>query len=139
MDQSRFDAWTRALATPRRSRRQLVGTVAAVLAGATLSGWSGETAAKKKHKKKKKKPQQVLSCVPACVGRVCGDDGCGGSCGICTGLTACTNGQCVSTCVPTTCAYFTAMDLCGVRANGCGGVTEECGCPPGKACCGDIC
>jgi len=36
------------------------------------------------------------SCVPACLGRTCGDDGCGSVCGTCdTTLTCAPNGQCV--------------------------------------------
>ncbi|MEC9072628.1 MAG: agmatine deiminase family protein [Myxococcota bacterium] len=34
-------------------------------------------------------------CTPACGGRVCGEDGCGGSCGACLDGTTCSNGQCV--------------------------------------------
>ncbi len=51
------------------------------------------------------------SCTPSCAGRVCGDDGCGGSCGNCggghyctaSGSCACPSGQaeCGSTCVDT--------------------------------------
>jgi hypothetical protein len=36
------------------------------------------------------------NCTPACVGRVCGVDGCGGSCGSCSANMMCSNGQCVS-------------------------------------------
>ena len=34
-------------------------------------------------------------CVPDCEDRECGDDGCGGSCGECTGNTECEYGECV--------------------------------------------
>ena len=34
-------------------------------------------------------------CAPDCAGKVCGSDGCGGSCGACTNNKACTAGQCV--------------------------------------------
>jgi sugar lactone lactonase YvrE len=34
-------------------------------------------------------------CVPACEEKECGDDGCGWSCGECTGITTCKEGQCV--------------------------------------------
>jgi hypothetical protein len=36
-------------------------------------------------------------CTPDCAGKMCGDDGCGGSCGTCTSPDTCENGQC--TCV----------------------------------------
>lgn len=39
------------------------------------------------------------ACTPACGGRVCGDDGCGGSCGTCGAGTTCSDGTCVSGCV----------------------------------------
>lgn len=35
-------------------------------------------------------------CVPSCTGKVCGDNGCGGSCGTCQSGYTCSNGQCVS-------------------------------------------
>jgi len=39
-------------------------------------------------------------CAPACEGRDCGDDGCGGSCGDCDPYSTCdAQGRCVSTCV----------------------------------------
>jgi hypothetical protein len=42
-------------------------------------------------------------CLPSCVGRVCGDDGCGGSCGTCQGAARCSSdGQCL-TAGPDTC------------------------------------
>jgi len=36
----------------------------------------------------------ATTCVPACGGKACGDDGCGGSCGTCAVGQACVNGQC---------------------------------------------
>jgi uncharacterized protein (TIGR03382 family) len=35
-------------------------------------------------------------CEPACDGRSCGDDGCGGTCGTCDGAESCTDGVCVA-------------------------------------------
>ena len=36
------------------------------------------------------------ACVPLCAGKSCGDDGCGGACGVCAGGQTCTAaGQCV--------------------------------------------
>ena len=34
-------------------------------------------------------------CTPQCSGKTCGDDGCGGSCGNCSGNTTCQSNQCV--------------------------------------------
>jgi hypothetical protein len=59
-------------------------------------------------------------CVPACTGKVCGSNGCGGSCGACTtGFTCDSSGQCVSTCVPSC-----TGKVCG--SNGCGGSCGAC-------------
>ena len=70
---------------------------------------------------------QFVPCVPDCTGRVCGDDGCGGSCGSCTpGVTTCNAlGQCVA-CDPNRCAGRECGD------DNCGGT---CGtCPPTETC-----
>lgn len=37
-----------------------------------------------------------VACVPSCGGRECGDDGCGGRCGICSGGETCSEGVCVN-------------------------------------------
>jgi len=37
----------------------------------------------------------VSSCTPSCDGKVCGSDGCGGSCGGCADLEQCKSGQCI--------------------------------------------
>ncbi len=67
------------------------------------------------------------ACVPNCIGRQCGSDGCGGSCGDCSKDDTCTaDGQCVSD----TCTPQCAGRVCG--SDGCGGI---CGvCPEGQAC-----
>ncbi|MFH1531664.1 MAG: hypothetical protein ABIK09_13140 [Pseudomonadota bacterium] len=66
----------------------------------------------------------AVDCIPSCAGLVCGDDGCGGSCGTCTALpnSFCDNGACA-------CAADTCADLghtCGDWADGCDG-TVTCG------------
>ena len=64
-------------------------------------------------------------CTPACLGKECGPDGCGGSCGECL-EGYCDDGLCVTVCVPV-CPLGVA---CG--PDGCGG---SCGsCDPGEAC-----
>jgi hypothetical protein len=41
------------------------------------------------------------ACVPSCTARACGEDGCGGVCGVCAGETLCAlNGQCVPFATP---------------------------------------
>src|SRR5688572_4984241 len=60
-------------------------------------------------------------CTPACDGRVCGSDACGGSCGDCSTGQACnTAGQCMATvCIPSC-----SGKACG--DDGCGGVCGAC-------------
>ena len=38
---------------------------------------------------------QCVPCAPHCGGKECGDDGCGGSCGVCAGGKSCAGGVCV--------------------------------------------
>jgi hypothetical protein len=73
--------------------------------------------------------QEPAECESACDGRVCGDDGCGGSCGTCDEGGICTmQGECV--CIPEC-----ADKQCG--DDGCGGL---CGaCPGGFECQVDTC
>jgi hypothetical protein len=62
-------------------------------------------------------------CTPDCTGMDCGDDGCGGTCGVCDPSQQCDAGAC-------TCAPLCAGKLCG--DDGCGGVCGECA--AGQAC-----
>ena len=70
MESNRFDALTARLAAPL-SRRRSVGLLSLFGLGGFLAS---DTAAKRKKKKKKK-------CKPNCDRRICGDDGCRGTCG----------------------------------------------------------
>ncbi|MBT9555860.1 MAG: hypothetical protein IV100_07525 [Myxococcales bacterium] len=66
------------------------------------------------------------SCTPDCNGKECGQDGCGGSCGQCSGSTPyCDGGACTAECTPS-CQGKTCGD------DGCGGVCGTCG--PGSSC-----
>ena len=61
-------------------------------------------------------------CVLDCVGRACGDDGCGGICGFCKyGEECITGGQCVVKCDP---KAHCAGKTCG--SDGCGGSCGDC-------------
>jgi hypothetical protein len=57
-----------------------------------------------------------VSCAPKCDDAVCGDDGCGGSCGACPSPMTCQAGKCV--CPPGPCtgktmeAYLCSMEMC---------------------------
>ena len=61
-------------------------------------------------------------CTPQCAGRVCGDDGCGGSCGECSASDQCQDGQCQ-------CVAEADQELCGAADAECGtlSVTDRCG------------
>ena len=63
-------------------------------------------------------------CAPACLGKECGNDGCGGLCGLCPGENAkCIQGECV-------CTPDCGCKQCG--SDGCGGNCGEC--PDGNGC-----
>ncbi|MFA5625807.1 MAG: FG-GAP-like repeat-containing protein [Bradymonadales bacterium] len=68
----------------------------------------------------------VAPCTPQCVGKACGNDGCGGICGSCSGNSYCKDNQCVTG----ECEPKCAGKACG--NDGCGG---SCGtCSGGKYC-----
>jgi hypothetical protein len=91
MESERFDRLARSLTTGS-SRRGVVAGLAGSLA-TTLSLASGGDAkrARKRHKK--------CRCRPNCKNKVCGDNGCGKSCGTCPAdQLFCCNGACRSEC-----------------------------------------
>ena len=60
-----------------------------------------------------------IACEPDCLGKTCGDDGCGGSCGACAAEETCTSyGSC--TCTP-------QCDGVVFGSDGCGGSCGDCG------------
>lgn len=69
-------------------------------------------------------PTADTFCVPNCTGRVCGPDGCGGSCGSCKANEVCQAGACL--CVPNC-----SGRECG--PDGCGGTCKP-GCAAGVPC-----
>jgi hypothetical protein len=95
----------------------------------------------------------LTCCNPACDGKECGEDGCGGVCGTCPGgdWVSCVLGTCVcqgTVCPKACCANSQICDAGGnccdeqcdgkeCGANGCGGV---CGlCEPGQMCMNGLC
>jgi hypothetical protein len=60
------------------------------------------------------------ACTPSCFGRTCGDDGCGGSCGLCAAGKSCLGGNCVGG----PCTASCAGKQCG--PDGCGGSCGAC-------------
>src|SRR5579859_5819350 len=64
-------------------------------------------------------PPSMMTCTPACDGKNCGDDGCGGSCGNCPGKDTCQSGVCTRPCQP-----MCFQKQCG--DDGCGGSCGTC-------------
>lgn len=54
---------------------------------------------------------QTPVCTPECTGKTCGPDGCGGTCGQCTGETCCASDG--------TCVVGTTNEACGTGGNTC--------------------
>ena len=77
-------------------------------------------------------PQPDGVCVPDCVGRQCGDDGCGASCGLCLDDDTCSQ---EGTCIPALCEPTCEGKQCG--PDGCGGSCG--GCPAGEGCKDGLC
>lgn len=132
MDADRFDALSRYVSTvgSRRGafRGVLLGTLG-VLGRANTQDAAAKNCRKIKDKKKRKKclaraGTLPTPCVPNCTQRICGDDGCGGSCGSCgnAAVPDCCNGVCTNRqSDPAHCA------TCGTA------------CAPGKACINGTC
>jgi len=86
------------------------------------------------------------NCVPACGSRICGADGCGGTCGACAPDARCESGIClaVSSCVPSCAGKVCGDDGCGSSCGACASgatcVQGSChaaqgpGCPHGGTC-----
>ena len=82
------------------------------------------------------------TCSPDCAGKACGDDGCGGSCGVCAESESCEDGQCKSGPAEgwgCSAAYYDSDDGCDCD---CGAYDPDCddpaqtlyGCEDGEAC-----
>ncbi len=78
-----------------------------------------------------------LKCKPDCTGKVCGDDGCGGTCGSCLGQQeSCVDGLCV--CQPACDGLLCGDDGCGGSCGGCEGkVCGDDGCGGTCGTCGN--
>jgi hypothetical protein len=96
--------------------------------GALLGSVFGalDVAAKKKRRKKRTKK----ACRPNCADRVCGNDGCGGSCGTCGTNQVCHGGTC---CVPES-RGATCAGRCGTWTNNCGQPVTCSTCSTGQTC-----
>ena len=126
MSEHVFDAFTR-LASAGMSRRGFSRALAGLAFGgiwfASLPSESADAKRGRKHRRKRrrnKKDNQAINQSPACTascgGAVCGDDGCGGSCGTCGAGQLCAQGRCV-----------TGQGTCPAGADVCNGFTADCG------------
>lgn len=93
MEVERFDVLTRSFSTVAPRRVALSGMVAAALMPFLALG--GTDAKRKKKKKKKKPATEPPACIADCAGRVCGSNGCEGTCGDCISPRICQDGACV--------------------------------------------
>jgi hypothetical protein len=110
MDDATFDALTRAFTAGFARRRVLAGLSSALLVTLPLALEAYAAANKKRRRKRRRKhrkknrrssaPSPLVPpippplCVGNCEGKNCGDDGCGGSCGTCSGAAVCQGGRC---------------------------------------------
>jgi phospholipase C len=79
-------------------------------------------------------------CTANCDGRLCGDDGCGGSCGdSCAAPLVCDNasGQCVSSCAPSQKQCGKACVVLATDRSNCGSCGKVCG--VGESCVSSVC
>ncbi|MFN7131869.1 MAG: hypothetical protein ACK4N5_07295, partial [Myxococcales bacterium] len=89
---------------------------------------------------------KAATCTPSCSNKICGDDGCGGSCGDCPVGRVCSDGLCVQ-CQPSCQGKVCGPDGCGGTCGSCGQGTScqngQCAqCTPncqGKSCGDDGC
>lgn len=126
MDQVRFDFLARSVGAAV-SRRAVASILTAASLG-TLATVATQDVADARKKGKKKRGN--ARCTPNCSDRTCGNDGCGGSCGVCEANQICHRGAC---CRPEP-RNATCAGRCGTRINNCGQQVECSNCPDGRVC-----
>jgi hypothetical protein len=154
MNDHRIARVTRSLIHPPSRRDVLLGLAGSglSLSAFRLQAAEGKHKHHKQHKKKKTRtpPPPPTPCTPRCGRKVCGDDGCGGSCGSCAAGQFCASGTC---CTPDpveeTCSVNCRSAVClrrcdTVRLPGTCGQSVACSCPSGQEClsngtCGQVC
>lgn len=113
MDDSRFDTFSKGVATGLARRGLLVAALTIAIGAALPGDDRGEVAARKRRRRKKRRSPPP--CIPACDGKTCGDDGCDGQCGTCLAADSCQSDACV-------CATPDAPgpgDICGAPGECC--------------------
>jgi hypothetical protein len=168
MDPRRFDALTRTIGL-RRSRRAALAMLPALLGLGIATDATAAKCSKRKpcgpcrrcKKGRCRKARDgaacpggtcqtgrcVGGCTPSCDRRVCGDDGCGGSCGSCEPGQTCQTGRCqVGPCTPSCAGRACGDDGCGGSCGSCpggqscqGGRCVTADCPPGQRRCRGQC
>ena len=136
MDLQRINALSRVLVSGASRRLVIAGLFTNLVAHRPFAGGNEEALAK--HKKKRKhrhKPQPMVStppsCTPSCERKICGDDGCGGTCGECAAGFTCDNGHCLCA-SPRALVCGGCIDLltdaqhCGLCSMGCDGRAPVC-------------
>lgn len=120
MESERFDHLSKVI-SEASSRRHALGLLGAILGSLAGAGTVQPLEAKRKKKKKKR---ANAPCTPACAGRRCGSDGCGGSCGTCAVTQVCnTAGQC---CTPACAGRQCGPDGCGGTCGACPRASDIC-------------
>ena len=159
MDLDRFDAFARTLSVSGSRRRALALALGGVLTPLLTREDAGARDLLKKCKKMNdqakrkqcvKKARKHASkhaadqvppapvCTPSCIGKNCGDNGCGGSCGPCSGG-SCEAGTCVcpsgATCPAGQACQTTGYGMTCVPQGICAASTEGSLCQPGFTVC----
>jgi hypothetical protein len=130
---SHLDVLARLLAGSR-SRRDVALQLRSLALGGVGRVLAPQASVARRHRKKRKRhvaPSTSGACIPACAGRVCGDDGCGGFCGTaCPSPRNCEQGLCRC---PS--EFCDSSGACIPRNQCC----LDAECPTGSACCGGVC
>ena len=147
MNTDQFESLLRAFTAGSSRRGVLAGLTSALLVASPQAFSDEHAVAKRKHRRKRKNKKKnkkkssppSVTCTPSCAGKVCGDDGCGGTCGIaCGGGKSCLGGSCLcpsgqedcrGTCIPDTAACCTNADCAG------GQICDQFQCVTGRGTC----
>jgi hypothetical protein len=135
MSEHFFESFVRFSSTAGSRRGYAAALIGLVLGGVASSHDDVEAkrgGRKRRSRRKSKKKSNMggsakpPTCAPNCTGKTCGDDGCGGSCGVCGVTELCAQGKCVvgrGTCP-------TAADVCNGYISECGSVSsgQDCNC-----------
>ena len=133
MNQTGFNAMTQALSRLPSRRDVLRSLTGAGLGLGALRLADAEAVNNRKKGKKKKKKLTKATCMLNCTDRVCGNDGCGGSCGACGANQVCQGRTC---CTPDP-RSATCAGRCGAWTNNCGQPVSCANCPTGQQCLGN--